>query len=95
MSFTPKFLFESVQAGARTNGGLRDGRQRHGYLSGEFAPGGHYHNTVGNGDPDFDGQAKGIEVRFRPNCLALRSIKKEAGTTSTGKSRPKFSADSI
>jgi len=65
--FFPKVYFQSSQAGARPNGGLRDSRQRHGYLSGEFGPGGLYHNTVGNGDPAFDGQAEGIEVQFHPN----------------------------
>jgi len=33
-------------AGARTNTGLRDAQQRHQYRSGEWGPGGLYHNTV-------------------------------------------------
>jgi len=52
--FYPQKYFQSAQAGARDNGGLRDDRQGHGYgydangdpLDSEFGPGGLYHNTV-------------------------------------------------
>jgi FtsP/CotA-like multicopper oxidase with cupredoxin domain len=43
--FFPKSFFQSVQTGARVNGGARDGFQRHGYKKGEFGPGGLYHNA--------------------------------------------------
>jgi hypothetical protein len=45
--FYPQSYFKTVQAGARTNGGIRNKLQRHGYARGEFGPGGLYHNTVG------------------------------------------------
>ncbi|MBT3722751.1 MAG: multicopper oxidase domain-containing protein [Gammaproteobacteria bacterium] len=64
--FYPETYFQAAQAGARTNGGLRDGKQRHGYTLGEFGPGGLYHNTVGGTNPVFDGKAEGIEIRFHP-----------------------------
>lgn len=63
--FHPKKFFKTVQTGARTNGGIRDWKQRHRYVSGEFGPGGLYHNTTGN--EGFDGTTHGIEVRFHPN----------------------------
>ena len=44
--FTPREYFQTVQAGARTNRGVRDAKQNHGYVTGEFAPGGLYHNTA-------------------------------------------------
>ncbi len=54
--FVPQKFFQSVQAGARTSGGARDGLQSHHYAHGvdqngnqkwsEFGPGGLYHNTV-------------------------------------------------
>jgi FtsP/CotA-like multicopper oxidase with cupredoxin domain len=50
---------------ARTNGGFRDGDQLHEYQSGEFAPGGLYHNTVGR--HGFEGTTEGVEVRFHPD----------------------------
>ncbi|MGE0743193.1 MAG: multicopper oxidase family protein [Hyphomonadaceae bacterium] len=48
----------SVQTGARTNTGVRDAWQRHGYSRGEFGPGGLYHGR---------GTNAGVEVRFHPN----------------------------
>ncbi|MFM7296475.1 MAG: copper oxidase, partial [Planctomycetota bacterium] len=56
--FPPQAYFQSAQTGARTNTGLRNVFQRHGYTSGEFAPGGLYHNTVGA--PGFEGTTAGI-----------------------------------
>jgi FtsP/CotA-like multicopper oxidase with cupredoxin domain len=56
--FTPTEYFQSAQSGARTNGGFRDGLQRHGYSAGEFGPGGLYHNG---------GTTDGIEIKFHPN----------------------------
>lgn len=57
--------FQSAHAGARTNGGLRNPLQRHGYSAGEFGPGGLYHNTTGL--TGFNGTTTGIQVRFHPN----------------------------
>jgi FtsP/CotA-like multicopper oxidase with cupredoxin domain len=62
--FYPQAFFKTAQAGARTNGGMRDSRQLHGYAVGEFGPGGLYHNTVGL--PQAAGTTKGIEVRIHP-----------------------------
>ena len=45
--FKPKVYFNTAMAGSRVNGGLRDGKQDHGYAAGEFGPGGLYHNTAG------------------------------------------------
>jgi FtsP/CotA-like multicopper oxidase with cupredoxin domain len=57
--FTPRVYFQSAQAGARANRGLRDAWQRHGYAVGEFRRnGGLYYNG---------GTARGTEVRFHPN----------------------------
>ncbi len=62
--FAPKVYFQSVQSGARTNTGLRDSMQLHGYKVGEFAPGGLYHNTAsGSG---FGGSTNGIAIRMHP-----------------------------
>jgi len=62
--FYPKLYFQTAQAGARTNGGIRDSAQMHGYSKGEFGPGGLYHNTVGA--PGFDATTKGIDIRLHP-----------------------------
>ncbi len=62
--FRPQVYFQSAQAGARTNGGLRDALQRHGYSSGEFGPGGLYHNTTR--DSGSAGTTRGITVRLHP-----------------------------
>ncbi|MGI9284141.1 MAG: hypothetical protein ACR2P1_02010, partial [Pseudomonadales bacterium] len=63
--FTPEVYFQTATTGARTNGGLRDRKQRHKYRRGEFGRRGLYHNTVGT--PGFAGTTRGIEVRFHPN----------------------------
>ncbi len=63
--FKPKTYFQTAQAGARTNGGFRDGKQGHGYSAGEFGPGGLYNNTTGN--PGSEGTTAGIDIRFHPN----------------------------
>ncbi|WAK04123.1 putative Ig domain-containing protein [Methylobacter sp. YRD-M1] len=55
--FFPKVYFQSAQTGARTNQGLRDQYQLHGYSKGEFGSGGLYH---------LNGTTKGIEVRIHP-----------------------------
>ena len=62
--FFPKVYFKSAQAGARTNLGLRDKKQRHQYSLGEFGPNGLYHNTVGA--PGFDKTTEGIDIRMHP-----------------------------
>jgi len=59
MEFAPRAYFQSAQAGARTNNGLRDGWQRHRYAVGEFRrTGGLYYRG---------GTTRGINVRFHPN----------------------------
>ena len=63
--FFPEVYFQTAQAGARDNGGLRDKKQRHDYKLGEFAPGGLYHNTVGVAG--FDGTTAGIPIKFHPD----------------------------
>jgi FtsP/CotA-like multicopper oxidase with cupredoxin domain len=63
--FRPKVWFQTAQAGARVNGGFRDDLQSHGYNTGEFGPGGLYHNTVGL--PGFEGSTGGIPIKFHPN----------------------------
>ena len=63
--FTPKEYYQTATTGARTNGGLRDEKQLHGYEGGEFGPGGLYHNTVGA--PGFEGTTRGVAVRFHPS----------------------------
>jgi len=55
--FYPKVYFQSAQTGARTNLGLRDQYQRHGYSKGEFGSGGLYH---------LNGTTRGIEVKIHP-----------------------------
>jgi len=62
--FPPAVYFQSAQTGARTNGGVRDTRQRHNYRSGEFGPGGLYNTYQGAAGP---GTTRGIEARFHPN----------------------------
>jgi FtsP/CotA-like multicopper oxidase with cupredoxin domain len=63
--FTPKLYFQTATTGARTNGGLRDDMQRHGYRKGEFGRRGLYHNTAGAAG--FGGTTAGIEIKFHPN----------------------------
>ncbi len=62
--FPPQVWFQSCLAGARTNLGLRDRRQMHGYAIGEWAPGGLYHNTTGLAGSN--GTTAGIGIRFHP-----------------------------
>lgn len=70
--FYPQVFFNTVQAGARVNGGARDGRQLHTYSEGEFGPGGLYHRVY---DPDGNhsnsneivGTTDGIAPRFHPD----------------------------
>jgi FtsP/CotA-like multicopper oxidase with cupredoxin domain len=64
--FYPQNFFKTAQAGARTNGGLRDGKQMHHYAVGEFGPGGLYYNTADNANPAFNGTTKGILPRLHP-----------------------------
>ncbi|MGE0743191.1 MAG: multicopper oxidase family protein [Hyphomonadaceae bacterium] len=61
--FRPEVYFQSVQAMARVNGGVRDRWQRHRYLLGEFGPGGLYHGR---------GTSLGTEIRFHPNMPVQR-----------------------
>lgn len=63
--FYPQVYFKTAQAGARVNGGFRDGRQLHRFQVGEFGPGGLYHNTAGVSATA--GTTKGITIRFHPN----------------------------
>jgi hypothetical protein len=63
--FTPNIYFQTAMAGARTNNGLRDGIQGHGYKNGEFGKKGLYHNVAGI--PATEGTAAGIEIKFHPN----------------------------
>ncbi|GAB3663395.1 hypothetical protein GCM10028813_43210 [Ramlibacter alkalitolerans] len=46
--FYPQSYFKTVQAGARVNSGLRDGKQLHQWKYGEFGPGGLYYSATGN-----------------------------------------------
>lgn len=62
--FFPQTTFTTVTTGARVNGGVRDEQQSHGYLVGEFGPGGLYHAPAG--DSGDDGSAAGIPARFHP-----------------------------
>lgn len=57
--FAPRIYFQTAQAGARVNNGLRDGWQRHRYNVGEFRRnGGLYYNG---------GTTRGTQVRFHPS----------------------------
>lgn len=80
--FFPKVYFQSAQTGARTNLGLRDQYQRHGYSKGEFGSGGLYHF---NGT--LNGTTKGLEVRIHPNMPVQ---KPEAVWTFDGTFPPKL-----
>jgi FtsP/CotA-like multicopper oxidase with cupredoxin domain len=62
--FPPEVWFKTAITGARRNNGVRDAAQRHGYVRGEFGPGGLYHNTAGL--PGLDGTTRGIEIRLHP-----------------------------
>ncbi|VVP66429.1 Cell division protein FtsP [Pseudomonas fluorescens] len=63
--FYPQTAYKTVQAGARTNLGLRDRKQMHNYAVGEFGPGGLYYQT--SDIPTTTGTTKGIDTRFHPN----------------------------
>ncbi|GAB3666397.1 hypothetical protein GCM10028813_48380 [Ramlibacter alkalitolerans] len=65
--FFPQTFYKTVQAGARTNGGIRDNKQMHGYTVGEFGPGGLYYNTADNANPAFNGTTRGIAIKIHPN----------------------------
>ena len=59
--FYPAAYVQSATAGARTNTGMRDSMQMHGFAAGtEFGPGGLYYN------PALGGTSKGIRPRFHP-----------------------------
>ena len=59
--FYPQAYVQTVTAGARTNTGLRDSEQLHGYAAGtEFGPGGLYYN------PAVGGTTNGIKPRLHP-----------------------------
>jgi len=61
----PKTLTVTLQAGVRTNLGARDKVQMHGYVHGEFGPGGLYHKVL-DALPQA-GSTGGIEPRLHPN----------------------------
>ncbi|HEU4538492.1 MAG TPA: hypothetical protein VFS00_30435, partial [Polyangiaceae bacterium] len=67
--FYPRVFFKTAQAGARQNLGLRNAKQRHGYATGEFAPGGLYHTVFTSsvaGAPTLTGTTAGLTPRFHP-----------------------------
>lgn len=67
--FYPKRYFKTAQAGARTNGGIRDVRQRHGYAVGEFGPGGLYHTVYTSsvpGAPTLVATTTGLPIQLHP-----------------------------
>jgi FtsP/CotA-like multicopper oxidase with cupredoxin domain len=69
--FKPRVYFQSAQAGAHPNAGMRDGMQMHGYSRGEFGPGGLYHDTFDGAGVvapahGFQGTTADIEVRLHP-----------------------------
>jgi FtsP/CotA-like multicopper oxidase with cupredoxin domain len=66
--FHPQVFFQTAQAGARVNQGLRDTQQRHGYAVGEFGPGGLYHTVFSSTVPGTTQVATtaGLRVRFHP-----------------------------
>jgi hypothetical protein len=70
--FQPRIFWKTVQAGARENLGMRDSKQRHGYNTGEFAPGGLYNRTYSYKERDgftseVKGTCTGVRVRFHQN----------------------------
>ncbi|MEE2672961.1 MAG: multicopper oxidase domain-containing protein [Myxococcota bacterium] len=56
--FYPEVYFQTATTGARTNGGLRDDLQMHGFSAGEFGPDGLYYSQ---------GTSAGTEVRLHPD----------------------------
>jgi len=65
--FPTKGYFQSAQTGARTNGGLRDTYQRHGYSVGEFSSGGLYYVDYLGADGQRHPGNKGVDVKIHPN----------------------------
>ncbi len=61
--FPPQVYLTTAQAGARTNFGFRDTKQKHGYNKGKFGSGHLYHSTT-SGTP---GTTNGIDIKFHPN----------------------------
>ena len=62
--FPYKRFFQTVQTGARVNGGLRDNVQLHGYKTGEFGPNGLYYiDANGDGKPGTEGAI----IKIHPN----------------------------
>jgi manganese oxidase len=66
--FNPRVFFKTAQAGARTNLGFRDARQRHHYAVGEFGPGGLYNTVFTSTVPNstLTGTTSGLKIRFHP-----------------------------
>jgi FtsP/CotA-like multicopper oxidase with cupredoxin domain len=63
--FYPKAYYQTATTGARTNRGLRDEKQSHGYETGEFGEDGLYYNTTGKAGSE--GTTAGIPVKFHPD----------------------------
>nr|WP_079235631.1 MULTISPECIES: multicopper oxidase domain-containing protein [Pseudomonas] len=63
--FYPQVAYKTVQAGARTNSGLRDSWQHHEYGHGEYGPDGLYYHP--DGHEASAASTKGIDVRFHPS----------------------------
>lgn len=61
--FATKRYFQSAQAGARNNGGLRNKYQMHGYKTGEFGPNGLYYMVGTDGLPG----TTGLQIKMHPN----------------------------
>lgn len=66
--FKPRVFFKTAQAGARENHGFRDAKQRHGYSTGEFAPGGLYHTVFSStvAGTTLTGSTAGLRPRIHP-----------------------------
>jgi FtsP/CotA-like multicopper oxidase with cupredoxin domain len=67
--FYPRKFFKTSVAPARTNGGLRNLKQRHGYTLGEFGPGGLYYRVYSAsvpGAPVLDGTTTGLPIQLHP-----------------------------
>jgi manganese oxidase len=58
--------FQTAQAGARTNGGLRDTRQRHQWILGEFGSAGLYNGALVGGVRRSGGRNLNRNVQFHP-----------------------------
>jgi FtsP/CotA-like multicopper oxidase with cupredoxin domain len=66
--FHPQVYFQTAQAGARQNHGLRDAKQRHGYTAGEFGADGLYHTVFDStiSGTKLVGSTAGLLPRFHP-----------------------------